>query len=83
MVIGNVELMHECFPRHSCMRTARMKDKETGQEGNKRGLSMERSNSLVRKKKQAPTAYHSSSKYNNDKYIMVFFCKIWIKNNEI
>ena len=25
MAIGNVELMYMCFPKHSCMRTARMK----------------------------------------------------------
>ena len=25
MAIGNVELMHECSPKHSCMGTARMK----------------------------------------------------------
>ena len=25
MTIGNVELMHECSPKHSCMATARMK----------------------------------------------------------
>ena len=30
MAIGNVELMHECFPKHSRIETARMKlDKET------------------------------------------------------
>ena len=39
MAIGNVELMHKCFPKHSrMMRTARMKyDKETDEEGKKRG----------------------------------------------
>ena len=34
MAIGNVELMHECFPTHSGMRTARMmEDKETDEDG--------------------------------------------------
>ena len=38
MAIGNVELMDECFPKQSCMRTERMKlDKETDDEGKKRG----------------------------------------------
>ena len=36
--------MHECFPTHSSMGTARMKqDKETDEEGKKRGVSRERS----------------------------------------
>ena len=35
--------MHECFPKHSRMGTARMKlNKETDEEGKKRGASMER-----------------------------------------
>ena len=38
MAIGNVELMHECFPEHSRKGTARMKyDKETDEEGKIRG----------------------------------------------
>ena len=41
MAIGNEHLVHECFPKHSCMRTARM-NKET-EEVKKRGVSMERS----------------------------------------
>ena len=45
MAIGNGELMHECFHKHSGMGTVRMKeDKETDEEGKKRGVSMERSN---------------------------------------
>ena len=36
MAIGNGELMHECFPKHSHMGTTRMKeDKETDKEGKK------------------------------------------------
>ena len=43
MAIGNVELIHECLPKHLCMGTVTMKyDKET-QEGKNRGVSMERS----------------------------------------
>ena len=42
MAIGNGELMQECFPNHSRMGTARIKwDKETGEEGKERGVSME------------------------------------------
>ena len=45
MAIGNWEFMHECFPKHSRMGTARMKkDKETDEEGKKRGVNTERSN---------------------------------------
>ena len=43
MAIGHGEL-HECFPKHSRMGTARTKqDKETDEEGKKRGVSMEKS----------------------------------------
>ena len=43
MSIGNWELMHECFPKHSLMVTARMKqDKSTDEEGKMRGVSMGR-----------------------------------------
>ena len=43
MAIGYGELIQECFPKHSRMGTAWMKyDKETDEEGKKRGLSMER-----------------------------------------
>ena len=44
MAIGHGELMHECFPEHSRMGTARTKsDKETDDDGKKKGVSMERS----------------------------------------
>ena len=44
MAIGNGELMHECFPKHLRMGTARTKqDKETDEGGKKRGVSMEKS----------------------------------------
>ena len=43
MAIGNGELMHECFPKHSPMGTARMKeDNDTDEDGKKTGVSMER-----------------------------------------
>ena len=49
MAIGNVELLHECFSKHSRMGTAIMKwDKET-EEGKERGMSMERSKAGTKK----------------------------------
>ena len=43
MAIGHGELMQECFPKHSRMGTARIKQgKETDEEGKKSGVSMER-----------------------------------------
>ena len=44
MAIGNGELMHKCFPKHSRMETARIKeDNETDEDCKKRGVSMEKS----------------------------------------
>ena len=61
MAIGNWELIHECFPKHSRMGTARMKyDKETDKDDKKRGVSVERSK--AGKKKKIPTAYHILTK---------------------
>ena len=41
MAIGNRELMHECFPKHSCMGTARMEyDKERDEDGKESGVSI-------------------------------------------
>ena len=43
MAIENVELGHESFPKHSRMGTARInKDRETEEDGKKRGVSMEK-----------------------------------------
>ena len=54
--------MHECFPKHSSMGTARMKlDKETDKEGKMRGVSIEKSKSDTKKKSRRPnysSAYH-------------------------
>ena len=47
MTIGNEELMHECFPKHLRMGTARMKDRE--REKDKRCVSMERSKAGTKK----------------------------------
>ena len=50
MAIGNGELMHEWFPKYSRMGTATMKqDKETDEEGKKRGVSIERSKAGTKK----------------------------------
>ena len=52
MAIVHGELMHECFPKHSCMETARTKlDKDTDEESKKRGVSMERSKVGTKKEK--------------------------------
>ena len=51
--------MHECFPKHSYMGTARMKeDKETDKEGKKRGMSTYRKKQCRHKKKKVMMAYH-------------------------
>ena len=42
--------MHEYFPKHSRMGTARKKKKETEEEGNKREVSMERSKESMKEK---------------------------------
>ena len=55
MAIGNGELMHKCFPKHSRMGIARMKqDIETDEEGKKRDVSMERSFAGKKKRSQRP-----------------------------
>ena len=44
MAIGNEELVHECFPKHSRMGTARLKyDNGTDEDDKKGGVSMEKS----------------------------------------
>ena len=44
MAIENGELMHECFPKHLRMGTARLKqDNETEEESRKRRMNVERS----------------------------------------
>ena len=51
MAIGNGELMHEYFPKHLRMGTARMKyNKETDEGGKKSGVSMEKSKAGTEKK---------------------------------
>ena len=58
-------------------------DKETDEEGKKRGVSMERSTAGT-KKKEVPTAYHILIKIqNNNKDNMVIFYTKWKKYNEI
>ena len=43
MAIGNEDLIHKCFPKHSRIRTENEIRQETVEEGKKRGVSMERS----------------------------------------
>ena len=55
MAIGNEELMHKCFPKHSRMRTARMKEGKVIEEDCKnREVSMKRSKAGT-KEKEVPT----------------------------
>ena len=49
MTIGNEELMHECFPKHLRMGTARMKYGREREEDKKRCVSMERSKAGMKK----------------------------------
>ena len=64
--------MHECFLKHSPMGTVGMKlNKETVEEGKKRGMSMERSKAGSRR------PITTKSKYKNNKYYMVLLYKIW------
>ena len=41
MAVVNVELMHECFPKHSRMGTARIKLVKETEKGKKRGKRIE------------------------------------------
>ena len=56
MAIGSGELMHDCFPKHSQMGTARMKEDNDTDENCKRGVSMEKVKRA--RKKEVPTDYH-------------------------
>ena len=67
---------------NSHMEIARMKlDKETDEEGKKRGVSMERSKAGT-KEKEVQTAITTYSKHNKKHHIVVF-SKIWKMYNEI
>ena len=62
MAIGNGELMHECFPKHSRSGTAIIKyDNETDEDGQKRGVSIEKKVQRARIK-EVTTAYHILTK---------------------
>ena len=56
MAIGNIELMHKCFPKHLHMGRARMKEDKETKEGKKRDVSMEISK-VDTKQKEVPSAY--------------------------
>ena len=56
MAIGNWELMYEFFPKHSRMGTARKKEyNETGEDGKKRGVIMEKVKRARNKSRQPIT----------------------------
>ena len=50
MATGHGDLMHECFPKHSGMGTARTKYDETDEDGKKGGVSVERSKAGTNKR---------------------------------
>ena len=57
--------MHECFPKHSRMGTARMKwDKKPDEEGKKRGVSMERSKAGTKEGSTMKLKKKSTMKFN-------------------
>ena len=62
--------MHESFPKHSRMGTARTKqDKETDEDGKKRGVSMESSKAGTNKR--SPDGLSHSNQYT------IIINKIW------
>ena len=68
MAIGNEELMHACFPKHSSIRTARMKqDKEID------AVSMESSKAGTKKKSRQLSLPNQNK--NSNKHNMVIFYK--------
>ena len=82
MATGNRELMHECSTKHSRMGTAIMKyDKETDEEGKKRGVSMERRKAGTKKRSPDGLSQHNQNKII--KHNIAIFNKKWKTNNEI
>ena len=80
MTIGNGELMHECFPKHSRMGTARMKyDKETDKEDKKKAWVWKEAKRA--QKKRSPDGL--SHPNQNNKQNMAISYKKWKKYNEI
>ena len=65
MVTGDVELVHECFPKHLRVGTC-SKHKQTEGEIKNRGLCMERSK--VGTKKKSRRLISTLSKYNNNQH---------------
>ena len=51
IAIGNGELMHECFPKHSRREQQEENNKETDEDSEKRGVSVERRKASKKKKK--------------------------------
>ena len=72
MTIGNVELIHECFPKHSHMGPQRMK------EGKKTGVSMERSKAGT-KEKRSPDGLNNP---NQNTIIININCLYFIKDGK-
>ena len=74
MAIRNWELMHECFPKHLRMGTARLKyDNGTDEDDKMRGVSMEKSKAST--KERSPDGL---SLYNENTIIINIICKYFI-----
>ena len=79
MAIGNGELKQECFPKQLRMGTARTKwDKETEEEGKKRGVSSERSTAGT-KEKRSPDGLNYP---NQNTIIMNIICQYFIRDGK-
>ena len=80
---GNVDLMHECFPKHSHMGTATMKLKKKQTEKVRRDVSeYGKKQSGHERKKKSRRPKLSLSKYTINKHNLLVFYNRWKKYNE-
>ena len=68
MAIENVELMHECSPKHFYKGTVRLQDKETEKEVKQKRVKMEISKVLIKEKKSQRPNYSSGLPSSRDHY---------------
>ena len=68
MATENDELMHECFPKHLRMGTARMK--ETDEEGKKMGVNTKRSKAGTKEKRSSDGRHYP----NKNTIIIYIIC---------
>ena len=81
MAIGNVELIHECFPKHSRMGTATLIKTKKQKNVSREAWVWKEVQLTCKKKSRRPITTYS--KDNNNKNNTVAFYKIWKKYNEI